>query len=638
MKHKIYPNLFLPIKINNMMLKNRIIAAPLGSYTDKSLGGAAMIVRGTSGSVKDARSRMAPGKYYFETKEETSKIMEQISVIHQRGAKAEFEMCHVGQFAYVEKGDYAIGPVSYTREDGVEVRAMDEAMMEDIAEKYAQTAKDAKEYGFDVVMLHFAHGWLPAQFLSPLYNKRTDEFGGSFENRIKFPTMIIKKVREAVGPDYPLDMRISACEHTEGMQEPEEIGEFIHRVENLIDMVHISCGLERRMEANIYSCSPAYFPHKLNVEWAREIKKKVRIPVAVVGAIMTPEEGEEVIASGAADMVVIGRALLADPFWVQKAFEGRADDIVPCIRCMRCYAQHAIVPTQGRAGISRCSVSPRYLRENRVPLKLDKADDKKTIVVIGGGPAGMKAAITASERGHEVILFEKENKLGGQLGCADYDVHKQDLKRYKDYLIGQVEKSNIKVMLNHEAVPEEIDKYSPDQIILALGAVPLIPKIPGVENPFVLTAVKAYEKLGSLGRKVAIIGGGSIGAELAYSLGERNHDVTVIELSDRINGNSNAQSKMALDSLLEPLTNVKILLKSSCKRIEDGKVVVEMPDHTEREIETDNVILAVGMREERDKANLFFGIAQDTNLIGDCNRVGTILEATEAGYFMTATV
>ena len=638
MKHKIYPNLFSPIKINKMMLKNRIIAAPLGSYTDKSLGGVAMIVRGTSGGVKDSRARMSPGRYYFESKEETSKVMEQVSVIHQRGAKAEYEMCHVGQFAYVEKGDYAIGPVSYTREDGVEVRAMDQAMMEDIASKYAETAKDAKEYGFDVVMLHFAHGWLPAQFLSPLYNKRTDEYGGSFENRIKFPMMIVKKVREAVGPDYPLDMRISACEHVDGMQNPEEVGEFLHRIEEQIDMVHISCGLERELKANIYSCSPTYFPHELNVGWAKKIKEKINIPLAVVGAIMTPEEGEEIIATGAADMVVIGRALLADPFWAQKAFEGRADDIVPCIRCMRCYAQHVIEPTEGRAGISRCSVSPRYLRENRVPVKLSKAENKKRIVVVGGGPAGMKAAITASERGHEVILFEKNDKLGGQLICADYDAHKRDLKSYKDYLIGQVEKSRIKVKLNCELTPEEVDKYSPDQIVLALGATPVIPPITGVDKTTVMTALEAYEKLDSLGKHIVIVGGGSIGAELAYTLGERGHDVTVIELSDRFNGNSNAQSKAALNILLRPLTNVKIMLETSCKEIEDGKVRIERKDGSFGEIGADHVILAAGMKSRSKEANEFFGVVQDTNLIGDCRRVGTILEATEDGYFMTATV
>ena len=638
MEHKLYPHLFSPIKINNMMLKNRIIAAPLGSYTDKSLSGIAMIVRGTSGSVDDSRARMRPGKYYFEDKMEASRIMEEISVIHQRGAKAEFEMCHVGQFGYVEKGDYAIGPVSFTREDGVEVRAMDEAMMEDIAEKYAKTAKDAKEYGFDVVMLHFAHGWLPAQFLSPLYNKRTDSYGGSFENRIRFPMRIVEKVREAVGPDYPLDMRISCCEHTEGMQDPEEIGEFLYRIQDKIDMVHISCGLERVLEANIYSSSPTYLPHKLNVEKAAAIKRKIDIPVAVVGAIMTPEEGEEILASKAADMVVIGRALIADPFWVKKAYECRAEDIVPCIRCMRCYCQHAIVPTKGRAGISRCSVSPRYLRENRVPLEPSKAEDRKRVVSVGGGPAGMKAALTAAKRGHEVILFEKSPVLGGQLRCAYYDVHKQDLKRYKDYLACQIEKAPVRVHLNCLATPELIAKCNPDQLILALGARPVLPTMPGIEKPHVLTALDAYEKLESIGKNVVIVGGGSIGAELAYTLGERGHHVTVVELTDQFNGNSNAQSREALNILLKPLQNVEILLKTRLKNIGDDTTAVEMEDGSERSIKADNVIIAIGMKPERERVDEFYDIVWDTNMIGDCDRVGTILEATESGYFMTATV
>lgn len=202
--------------------------------------------------------------------------------------------------------------------------------MSEIADKFALTALDAKEYGFDVVMLHFAHGWLPAQFLSPYYNKRTDEYGGSFENRIKFPMMIVERVRAAFGPNYPLDMRISGSEHVEGMQDHKEIGEFICRIQDKIDMVHISCGLERVLTANIYSSTPAYLPRKINVSLAAEIKKVVNIPVAVVGAIMTPDEGEEILASGAADMIVLGHATIADPFWVQKAWECHSDDIVPC--------------------------------------------------------------------------------------------------------------------------------------------------------------------------------------------------------------------------------------------------------------------------------------------------------------------
>ena len=186
-----YPLLFQPLKVNKIVLKNRIISAPLGSNTDKSLSGIGMIIRGTSGSVDDTRMRLTPGTYCFADLFQAAKVREEVSLIRQRGAKAEFELCHCGQFAVVEEGDYAIGPVSFVRNDGTEVRAMDEKMMDEIADKFAKSACDAKEYGFDGVLLHFGHGWLPAQFLSPYFNKRKDEYGGSFENRIKFPMMIV---------------------------------------------------------------------------------------------------------------------------------------------------------------------------------------------------------------------------------------------------------------------------------------------------------------------------------------------------------------------------------------------------------------------------------------------------------------
>ena len=332
-----YPLLFQPLKVNKIVLKNRIISAPLGSNTDKSLSGIGMIIRGTSGSVDDTRMRLTPGTYCFADLFQAAKVREEVSLIRQRGAKAEFELCHCGQFAVVEEGDYAIGPVSFVRNDGTEVRAMDEKMMDEIADKFAKSACDAKEYGFDGVLLHFGHGWLPAQFLSPYFNKRKDEYGGSFENRIKFPMMIVDRVRQAVGRDYMLDMRISGEEHIEGGMEIDEVAEFIKRIEDKIDMVHISCGVEIDNRTKIYMSPTAYAPHKINAKMAKLVKEKVKIPVAVVGGIMTPEEAEEILEDGCADAVVIGRQLIADPWWVKKAWEGRSEDIVPCIRCMNCY-------------------------------------------------------------------------------------------------------------------------------------------------------------------------------------------------------------------------------------------------------------------------------------------------------------
>ena len=636
-----YKKLFSPLKVGNMVLQNRIISAPLGSLTDKSISGIGMIIRGTSGSVPGSRSRVAPGPYCFENMLESGKVRDQVVRIQQRGAKAEFELCHVGQYAKVKEGDYAIGPTGFIREDGVEVKAMDRAMMEEVADAFAKGAKDAKEYGFDMVMLHFAHGWLPTQFLSPYYNKRTDEYGGSFENRIKFPMMIVERVRKAVGPNYPLDMRISLDEHLEGGTSTEEIIKFLQCIEDKIDMVHVSAGVERDLAAMSYMSAPAYFPHQINTELSRQVKAALKIPVAVVGSIMTPQEAENIIAEGKADAVVIGRSLIADPFWVQKAREGREEDIVPCLRCLNCYnmymGEHDDVH-YGMKSIHCCSVNPRYLHEDRVPVQLPISPEKKKMAVIGGGPAGMKAAITARLRGHDVTLYEKNGYLGGQLHCSEFDEAKMDLKRYKDYLIRQVEKQGIRVCLHTDVNRDTEALADMDAIIVAVGAEPVFFKVKGMEKNFVIDGLHAYEQIENIPQQVVIVGGGSIGSELAKCLCHQGRHVSVVDIAPRLCANLNEHMRAGLMIQLEQCENLDVYTETSCEEIHESSVTLHSKDGTTREIPAECVIFAVGMRSGTELANSFYGIVQDTNVIGDANRVGTVYQATSDGYYASASL
>lgn len=637
-----YKMLFSPLRVNQVVLKNRIISAPLGSNTDKSLSGIGMIIRGTSGSVDDSRMRLVPGPYCFGDLFQAAKVREEVSVIRQRGAKAEFELCHVGQFACVKEGDYAIGPVSYIREDGVEVRGMDEEMMNEIADKFAKSALDAKEYGFDSVLLHFGHGWLPAEFLSPYFNKRTDEYGGSFENRIKFPTMIVDRVRKAVGPHFMLDMRISGDEHIPGGMKVDEVAAFIKSIEDKIDMVHISCGVEVNLETKIHMTSTAYAPHLVNIGLARRVKEAVKIPVAVVGAIMTPEEAEYVLEEGYADAVVIGRQLIADPWWVQKAWEDRSEDIVPCIRCMNCYNPYQYRTEEqkrnnrGMKTVPCCSVNPRYLHEDRVPNRVPAAEVKKKVAVIGGGPAGMRAAITASQRGHDVTLYEKNPYLGGQLICSEYDESKQDLKRYKDFLIAQLKKTEVKILLGTEATPELIREDRPDSLILALGAYPARLPLPGVEKNRVFTSLEAFQHMDQIGDQVVIIGGGSIGCELGVDLAKMGKTVHILEIGPVLNRTLNEIMATALKKEMEKCPSLTAYTETGCQEIRENAVLAKPKEGEAWEIPADTIIFAAGMISRIEEANAFYGIVQDTNVIGDASRVGTIWNANEDGYYISA--
>ena len=414
-------------------------------------------------------------------------------------------------------------------------------------------------------------------------------------------------------------------------------------IEDKIDMVHISCGVEIDNRTKIYMSPTAYAPHKINAKMAKLVKEKVKIPVAVVGGIMTPEEAEEILEDGCADAVVIGRQLIADPWWVKKAWEGRSEDIVPCIRCMNCYNPYQYKTEEERrkhVGLNTvpcCSVNPRYLHEDRVPNELPEASVKKKTVVVGGGPAGMQAALTAARRGHQVILLEREGELGGQLICSEYDEVKQDLKRLKDYLILQVQKAEVEVRLNVTATPEMVKELSPDSLILALGAYPIQLNLPGTEkNDHVFTCIEAYKYQEKIGENVVVIGGGSIGCELGVELSRKGKQVTILEIEKVLNRTLNDIMKTALKTEMEKCRTLTVLTETRCVSIEEGFVTAASKDGEEFEIKADTIIFAAGMKARTDEANTFFGIAQDTNIIGDANRVGTVWNAMEDGYYISA--
>ena len=354
---------------------------------------------------------------------------------------------------------------------------------------------------------------------------------------------------------------------------------------------------------------------------------------------MSPKEAESIIANGEADAVVIGRQIIADPFWTTKAYEERSEDIVPCLRCMNCYNQYARDQKNhyGMKSITCCSVNPRYLHEDRVPVSLSKAKKKKKVYIIGGGPAGCKAALTAYERGHQVILLEKNAYLGGQLHCSEFDESKMDLKRYKDYLITQISKTDIDVRLNCDASHCKDELKTADSLIVAVGAKPISLSFNQANQDILMDAPYAYEHQENIGQKVLIIGGGSIGMELVKLLSHQGKDITVVEKSSRLCGNVNEHVQTGLLEKILECQNIEILMNAECQNIIDRKAYIHtFAEDCEKVFDT--IIISVGMQSLRDIANQFYGIIHDINIIGDAKRVGTVAEATHDGYYSASSL
>jgi 2,4-dienoyl-CoA reductase-like NADH-dependent reductase (Old Yellow Enzyme family)/thioredoxin reductase len=621
-----FPNLFTPILINDMVSRNRIVATPIGDFfEEKALGGAGIVVCGHT-IVDPGRSSFAsPDEPYVFHKYSVEEARQRIRKCHQAGARASLELFHAGQYARVK--DYAIGPMGFIREDGTEVRAMTPEMMQHAAACFAQAAREALDLGFDMVFLHFGHGWLPAQFLSPLFNKRADEYGGSFENRAKFPLLILQKVREAVGPKFPVDMRISAVEWVEGSIEFSDTLRFIKLAEPLIDTVQISAGLDINHEGNVHMVTTNFKGHMVNADYARAVKQSVRIPVSVVGAVMNPAEAEQLIADGTVDMVAFGRSFIADPDWPNKAKEGRTADIVPCIRCMYCYH----ISTE-RKNVG-CSVNPRYRNEDFVPAKIEKADRIKRVVVVGGGPAGMSAAIAARQRGHEVVLFEKSNYLGGVLRYVEKEHYKEDIRLYLKYLAGQIQKSGADVRLNTAVTPALVRELKPDALFIAVGSLPVTPPIEGIHNKNVIGFYEAIESEDAIGQDVVIIGGGTIGAELGLELAElKGRNVTIVELTNKIATQGNLLYQIALRQKMDAVPTLSRLMETACEAITSEGVRVVSKDGAKHFIKADTVIVATGVAPNRALAESLLGITPDTFLIGDCDKTRKIMEAVFEGH------
>ena len=626
-----YEKLLEPIKVGNHIWRNRIVmpacetrlSNPDGSssremadyYGERAKGGAAaIIVENTFVDNKESRSSLVSSGMYNDHMIASHYYVSQ--AIKEGGADAILQISHGGRQANAgATGLQCVGPSAIPcKFVQRQPRALSKEEIIEIEDCFAAAAVRAKMAGFDGVEIHGAHGYLICSFLSPYTNHRTDEYGGSAENRARFPKNIIRKVREATGPDIIVGFRLSASEGVEGGLTPEDTAAFAKSIENDVDYINVAAGIYETMEQ--YIIPPNYEPHAMVVPFAKVIKEQVtKCPVIVVNSL-TPETAEKALEDQCADIIAMGRPLIADPELPKKLIEGRREDIRPC-----CRGHEGCVSLFFSGCPIRCEVNPQCGREKE--LKLVKTNNPQNIVIIGGGVAGMEAARYGCEVGHNITLIEKTNELGGHFIEATMPSFKEDHKSVLDWLKTQVKKSGAKVMMNTEATPELIKELNPDAIIIATGSHYTSIPVPGIEKA--ITPDVAIKRTVPIGDKVVVIGGGLVGSEVALDLGNEGKDVTIIEMLPAIASQDEPLSQISLTKHLAA-ANVQCL--TSCKVIEakDDVVVYETANQEKVEIPYDTLVSATGLKSNDAISNQFNDVAKKVVKIGDARQAKKIFE------------
>jgi 2,4-dienoyl-CoA reductase-like NADH-dependent reductase (Old Yellow Enzyme family)/thioredoxin reductase len=598
----------------------------------RAAGGFSQVTIGETAVDFDHASRepFPPIDYSKQEGQSFDDLAELARIIKGGGAKALIELSHCGESMIKLPGSPdPIGPTDFVRnEDGVHVKGMDRGDMDTVIAHFVQCAQFMKAAGYDGVLIHAGHGWLLHQFLSGRTNKRTDEYGGTRENRAKFPVEVFKAVREALGEDFIIEMRVSGDEKMPGGMGTEETSAFCKMVEPYIDFVHVSVGVYRDPVLS-GEFSSMYQPYALNADAAQVIKAAVDIPVAVVGGITGADVAERVIAEGKADIVALARPATADPKFAHKAVGGSADDIAECIRCYKCFPGELEENIDKLDQLFGCTVNPDAFFLD-TDLIEQTPQSRKCVLVVGGGCGGMQAAITAHDRGHEVTLMERTGSLGGLLNFADKDAYKVDLKKYNDLLKRRVAARDIKILLNQTF--EGAQDCDADVVILAIGSKPSVPLIPGIENAY--QALDAYDHLEDIGQNVLMIGGGLVGCETGLSLAKMGKSVTVIEMQERLAPDSYPMHRIALLDEMEKKLTARTSLK--CTKIYADGADFETADGGMEHIDADTMVYALGMAGLSAESSKLEEDMKEQGIevyrIGDCVRAAKVFEAVREGY------
>ncbi|MBM3134873.1 MAG: FAD-dependent oxidoreductase [Chloroflexi bacterium] len=630
-------HLFEPLTIRGLTLKNRLVMPPMGTrfptyagavtprliayYVARAQGGVGLIIVQFASVSPEGCSSLYPLAIWDDAF--VPGLRDLVRAVHAAGTPIAIQLAHAGgntSYAFTRRPLAAPSAVPVVGRETP--RELAREQIADLVEAFGQAARRAVEAGFDAVELHMAHGYLINQFLSPLFNRRSDEYGGDLPRRARFPLEVLRRVRQITDHRVPVFCRLSADDGVPGslgLAEARVIAAMLER--EGADVLDVSAGIGESFEL---SAPPMAFPPGFLVPYAAAIKAAVRVPVIVAGKLHDPLLAERVLAGGKADLIAIGRGLIADPEWPRKVAEGRYEDIRPCLTCNRPEC-HGRIFQQIDLG---CVVNAAVGREAR--FRIESAAQPRKIMVIGGGAAGLEVARVAALRGHQVVLCEQAQALGGQMSLAAVPPYKADMAKLIRYLTGQMEKLGVDVRLNCHATPESVLKVAPDVVVLATGARPLVPNIPGAAE----CAVTSWDVLAGkaqVGKQVVVVGGGDVGCETAEYLAAQDRRVTILEmLPDVATELPYWTRRLLLERLV--IAGVEILLQVRVTAIEPCRVLYERRGVAGEVAPVDSVVLACGAVPQDDMAGTLGTGGIPVHIIGDAVRPRNLADAIREGF------
>ena len=629
-----------PVKIGNLNLKNRVVMAPVKTgyatsegqvtedliqyYVNRAKGGVGLIV--LESAYVDLSGKEIPRQLGIYDDSMVEGLRHLITPIQEAGSKVAVYINHAGRIAnpmVTKLPLIAPSPIACPT-IGVEPQGIPHEDIKKWQNTYVKAAVRAYEAGADALEIQFGHGYLIHQFLSPHTNKREDEYGGSFENRIRFGMEILDEIKKEIGADFPIIVRISADEFVPGGWTLEDAIRLAKALEDK-GVAAIDVSLGSSCESGAITLQTLGTQKGLAWEFASKIKEQVNIPVIAVGRINTPELAEEILVSGKADLVALGRPLVADTLFVEKAISGRSKEIRRCAAC------HQGCLDELRAGRRfGCNFNPSVGKEEEIEIQKAPQPGKK-VFIIGAGLAGLEAAYTAAARGHKVYICEEKGEIGGQVLPGSVPPHKEELKGIVEYYKEVLPKVGVTLNLNHKVTAEEIAKWEADEVVFATGGQPIVPPIPGLKEYGFLTAVEVLRGEKQAGDKVAIIGGGLIGMETADYLSEQGKKVMVIELLEEVARDMGVFEKILIMKRLKE-RGVEIYVKTRLKEV--GKaLLVETPEGEKELPLPDTIVLAVGLKPD---PSLYEEVSkilpqEKLHVIGDAKEVRKIVHAISEG-------